>query len=87
MFKNEPNSPRPKEIAEFFASHASTLSHNRAIRIDKCIDIGIKLIDLRKDNDGILMDKLWNFGVYMNFILKKHLYIKYTKIQEAVLCN
>jgi len=59
MFANDANSLKPKEIATFFASHANTLSHNRAILIDKCLDLGIKLIDLRKMENGNLAEKLW----------------------------
>jgi hypothetical protein len=59
MFAKDPGSPKPKEIAEFFAIHAKTLSHNRAILIDKCLDLGIKLIDLRKAENKNLAEKLW----------------------------
>lgn len=59
MFTNETDSSKPKEIAAFFASHANTLSHNRAICIDKCIELGIKLIDLRKAENKNLAEMLW----------------------------
>ena len=59
MFANETSSSKPKDIAVFFASHANTLSHNRAILIDKCIELGIKLIDLRRAENINLAEKLW----------------------------
>ncbi len=47
------------EIVEYFASHASTLSHGRAIGIDKCKELGLKVIDLRDDSHAELREKLW----------------------------
>jgi len=59
MFANEVDSSKPKDISEYFASHAKTFSHSRAILIDKCIELGIKLIDLRKEENKNLAEKLW----------------------------
>ena len=59
MFADDPGSTKPEEIAAFFASRATTLSHNRAIGIDKCLDLGIKLVDLRKAENRNLAQKLW----------------------------
>lgn len=59
MFANEPNSSKPKEISDFFASHANTLSHNRAILIDQCIGLGLKVVDLRKRENRDQGEKLW----------------------------
>ena len=49
MFAKEPDSPKPKAIADFFAKRSNTLSHNRPIGIDKCLELEMKVIDLRKD--------------------------------------
>jgi hypothetical protein len=59
MFAKEPDSTKPKEITEFFASHKGTLSHGRAIPIEKCIELGIKLTDLREPGNVNLAEKLW----------------------------
>jgi len=59
MFANEPGSPKPGEIVNYFASHATTLSHGRAIRINKCLDLGIKIADPRKAENIKLTEKLW----------------------------
>ena len=59
MFADKPGCSEPKSIAEYFASHAETLSHSRAIRIDKCIERGIKVIDLREEKNTDLGQKLW----------------------------
>ena len=59
MFADDSGSTKPEEIAKYFASRAETLSHNRAIRIDKCIDLGMKLTDLREEENRNLAQKLW----------------------------
>jgi len=59
MFADEENSTKPKDIAEFFASHANTLSHNRAIGINKCKELDIKVVDMREDENLELAKKLW----------------------------
>jgi len=47
------------KILEYFASHASTLSHGRAIGINKCKELGLKVIDLRENGNTELREKLW----------------------------
>lgn len=59
MFKDENGSNKPDEITEFFASHAGTLSHNRPILIDKCIDLGLKINDLGSQENELLSAKVW----------------------------
>jgi hypothetical protein len=61
MFADESNSPRPEQIANFLASHAKTLSHNRAIGIETCLgkDLGLKIMDLRQEPNRGLGEKLW----------------------------
>lgn len=60
MFANKPRSPKPRRIVNYFASHAKTFSHNRAIRIDKCISLGLRVKDLRKGENKNLRDRLWD---------------------------
>jgi len=59
MFGGEPDSPKPKEIVSFFAGRTNTLSHNRAIRIDKCLELGMKVVDLRAKEQRKLAEKIW----------------------------
>lgn len=56
MFASEPGSPKPAEIVSYFASHANTLSHGRAIRVDKCRELGLKIADMSVPG---LADKIW----------------------------
>lgn len=56
MFADEPGSQKPGEIVRYFASHANTLSHGRAIRVDKCRELGLKIADMSAPG---LADKLW----------------------------
>ena len=59
MFCDEHGSRKPSQIAKFFASRRRTLSHNRAIRIDKCLQLGLDVIDLREPENRDLGQKLW----------------------------
>lgn len=59
MFAGDPDSTRPKTISEFFAKRVNTLSHRRPIRIEKCLELGLKVIDLREGQHKALADKLW----------------------------
>jgi len=59
MLPGDKNSATVDKIVEYFASHASTLSHGRAIGIDKCKELGLKVIDLREDGNTELREKLW----------------------------
>jgi hypothetical protein len=60
MFAKDSDSIKPKEITEFFSSHKETLSHGRAIRIDKCIELGIKIVNIEDPQNIKLLDMLWN---------------------------
>jgi hypothetical protein len=59
MFGDEPNSQEPKTIGEYFARRANTLSHNRAIGIDKCLDLKMKVVDLRLPEHSSLAQRIW----------------------------
>lgn len=59
MFEGDGSSANPENITEFFASHTGTLSHSRAILIDKCIELGLKVVDLRDPQHKELSDKIW----------------------------
>lgn len=59
MFAGDGQTSNPIDITEFFASHTGTLSHSRAIGIDKCIDLGLKVFDLRDSTHKELSDKIW----------------------------
>lgn len=59
MFGSETVSEKPEKIAAYFASRGETLSHSRAILIDKCIELGLKVADLRKSENVTLAEKLW----------------------------
>ena len=59
MFSDKTRSPKPVSISKYFTSRSRTLSHLRAIGIDKCIELGIKVVDLRKEENKNLAEKLW----------------------------
>jgi len=59
MFRNEYRSRKPSRIAKFLANRRRTLSHTRAIRIDRCFELGLEIEDLRKPEKRELADKLW----------------------------
>jgi hypothetical protein len=59
MFSGQPRSRKPHNIKAFFSSRAKTLSHTRAIGIEQCIKLGLKVIDLRKEENKQLGSKLW----------------------------
>ena len=59
MFADNADSTKPAEISEYLASHANTLSHSRAIGIDKCKEIGLNIKDLREPANQSLADKMW----------------------------
>lgn len=59
MLSGDENSEAVAKIVEYFASHASTLSHNRAIGIDKCKELGLKVVDLRENSNNEFRNKLW----------------------------
>jgi len=42
MYRSDPTSAKITKTAEYFASHGNTLSHNRAIGIDKCLELDLK---------------------------------------------
>jgi hypothetical protein len=58
MFADEPKSGKPESITDYFQSRSDTLSHLRAIGIDKCIELGIKVVDLREKKNKSLAEKL-----------------------------
>lgn len=60
MFRDFPESKEPGEISDFLVNRSNTLSHNRAIVIDKCIELGLKVIDMRQGNNVPLAEKIWN---------------------------
>jgi len=59
MLPGEELSETARGIVEYFASHASTLSHGRAIEIDKCQELGLSVVDLREGKNVELGQKLW----------------------------
>jgi len=59
MFADKPSSRNPHKIKSFFASRSKTLSHTRAIGIEKCLKLKLNVIDLRKDENKQLGSKLW----------------------------
>lgn len=67
MFCSEKDSEKPKKIADYFASRDKTLSHSRAILIDKCIELGLKVVDLRKSENTVLAKKLWELWCLYEF--------------------
>lgn len=72
MFSGDPNSPHPQVIAEYFGVRANTLSHNRGIFIDKCLDLQMKVEDLRKPQNKKLSDLFWElwclYEVYFDLL-------------------
>jgi hypothetical protein len=59
MLPDDKNSAAVTKIVEYFASHSNTLSHNRSIGIDKCKELGIKVVDLRENDRIELRQKIW----------------------------
>ncbi len=59
MFKDDPQSSKPQEIARFLSSRNETLSHNRAIGIEKCMSLGMRVVDLREEQNLELGKNLW----------------------------
>jgi hypothetical protein len=59
MFPSGEDVAKVNKIVEYFASHANTLSHGRAIGIDKCKELGLNVIDLRDAKNVELGKKLW----------------------------
>lgn len=57
MFKGD--NDKPVEISRFFSSRKESLSHSRAIGIEKALDLGLKIVDLRKPENKELGEKLW----------------------------
>jgi hypothetical protein len=57
MFYSNPE--KSITVAEYFASHGNTLSHNRAIGVEKCLELEMKIVDLRKAEHTDLAEKLW----------------------------
>jgi len=61
MFAGE-DGEKAKEIAHFFVERDKSHSHSRAFGIDVCIEEGLKILDLRKNDNrnlGRLLWKLW----------------------------
>ena len=59
MFGGDADSDLPDIIGNFFSSRDESLSHGRPILIDRCIDLGMKIFDLRKPENAELQQKLW----------------------------
>lgn len=59
MFGNAPESTNPTEIVKYFTVRSNSLSHNRAILVDKCIELGIKVVDQKKEENISIINKLW----------------------------
>lgn len=59
MFHSDSTSAKVTEIVEYLARHRITLSHNRAIGIDKCLELEMSIVDLRKAEHIDLAEKLW----------------------------
>jgi len=59
MFHSDPASAKITNIIEYFTKHRNTLSHNRAIGIDKCLELEMNIVDLRKAEHIDLGEKLW----------------------------
>lgn len=59
MFKDTPQTKKPEEIKKYFASRRKTRSHSRPILIDKCLNLGMDIIDLREQKNSNLARKLW----------------------------
>ena len=50
MFKNDPNNISvAKQILDEIGDHALTKSHSRHLSSKRCMDIGLKIIDLEDD--------------------------------------
>jgi hypothetical protein len=47
------------KATHFFAIHSETLSHNRAILIEDCLQKEMKILDLRKPENQTLDEKIW----------------------------
>ena len=59
MFANGTNDEKIEQIVSYFGSRSETLSHSRPILIDKCIELGVKVADMRKSNKKSLAGNLW----------------------------
>ena len=59
MFGGAPESTSPAQIVDFFAVRSNSLSHNRAVLVDKCIELGIKVLDLKKPENSAIADRFW----------------------------
>jgi len=55
------------KIVDSFSHHKKTFSHSRAILIDTCIKEGLKILDLRKENNQFLGSKLWELWCLYEF--------------------
>ncbi|MFA5240494.1 MAG: hypothetical protein WC476_12415 [Phycisphaerae bacterium] len=59
MFKDGDDPDKPKKVKEYFTSRKHTHSHSRPILIDKCLELGMNVVDLRRDENKALASKLW----------------------------
>ena len=59
MFRKNKDPKAIKKIVDYFATHSKTLSHGRAIGIDKCLELGLDIVDLRKSENAELRNSLW----------------------------
>jgi hypothetical protein len=59
MFQTDPTSDKIKAVVDYFASHGNTLSHNRTIGVDKCLELGMKITDMPRTEHIDLAEKFW----------------------------
>lgn len=80
MFADAKGSNLPNEIAAHFGSHTATLSHSRAIRIDKCKELGLKIVDLDEKKNHNLRDLIWKLWCYYELHFERA--VSVTKMYE-----
>jgi len=71
MFGGERGSAgKVSKIVRFFASHDKHLSHNRTIGIDECVEVGLKIHNLRQDR--AFGDLVWELWQRIEFFFGQH---------------
>jgi hypothetical protein len=71
MFGDAPESTIPKGVVDYFAVRSNSLSHNRAILVDKCIELGIKVLDSKKEENSCIINNLWKLWCLYEVHLEK----------------
>jgi ClpP class serine protease len=71
---------RTPAVVQYFASHNETLSHGRAIRKDKCLELKMEIVDLDLAENRELRDLIWQLWCHYELHLERALTV--TKVYE-----